>query len=57
VVITANSLDAHAGPAAGSSMEFTLGAGNMVDATARAGDWMQIRGDQGRVGWIDAEHT
>lgn len=57
LVITATSADAHQGPNGESPAVFTLSAGNMVEAVVRAGDWVQVRDDQGQTGWILAEHT
>ncbi|MDT8439370.1 MAG: CsgG/HfaB family protein [Wenzhouxiangellaceae bacterium] len=57
IVITAPSVDARQGPNASTSVFFTLGAGTIVPAIVRAGDWIQVRDDQGRIGWIPAEHT
>ena len=57
VVITANAISAHQGPNAQSPAAFTLSAGKIVDAMVRAGDWVQVRDDQGRTGWVAAEST
>jgi len=57
VVITANATSAHQGPNAQSPAAFTLSAGKIVEAMVRAGDWVQVRDDQGRTGWVAAEST
>ena len=57
VVITAGSLNVRSGPSSEGSVQFSLSSGAMVDVLARAGDWMQIRDDQGRTGWVAAQHT
>ncbi|MEX2500018.1 MAG: CsgG/HfaB family protein [Wenzhouxiangellaceae bacterium] len=57
LVITATSANAHQGPNAQTPTAFTLSAGNMVEAVVRAGDWVQVRNDQGQTGWVAAEHT
>src|SRR6056297_575301 len=57
VVITANSATAHQGPNTESAAAFTLSAGKIVEAVVRAGDWVQVRDDQGRTGWVSADTT
>ncbi len=57
VVITAGSLNVRSGPSSEGSVQFSLSSGAMVDVLARAGDWVQIEDDQGRTGWVAAEHT
>jgi curli biogenesis system outer membrane secretion channel CsgG len=57
VVITANSTDAHQGPNASSAVAFNLSSGSIVEAVLRAGDWIQVRDDQGRTGWVPASDT
>ena len=57
VVITANSVSAHQGPNGDSPAAFTLSAGKIVEAVVRAGDWVQVRDDQGRTGWVAAGST
>ncbi|NEZ02828.1 SH3 domain-containing protein [Wenzhouxiangella sp. XN201] len=57
VVITANSLNVRSGPNGESAVAYSLSSGNIVNVTARAGDWLQVRDDQGRTGWIASEHT
>lgn len=57
LVITASSLNVRSGPASDAPVEFSLSSGAMVDALARAGDWVQIRDDQGRSGWVAEEFT
>ncbi|MBL37833.1 MAG: hypothetical protein CMP07_05435 [Xanthomonadales bacterium] len=57
VVITANSATAHQGPNTDSAAAFTLSAGKIVEAVVRAGDWVQVRDDQGRTGWVSADAT
>jgi len=55
VVITANSLNVRQGPGSENSVVYSLSSGNVVDVIARAGDWLNIRDDQGREGWISAQ--
>jgi len=55
VVITANSADAYQGPNATSTVVFSLGSGSIVDVELRAGNWLQVRHDDGRTGWISAD--
>ena len=55
VVITANSLNVRQGPGTENSVVYSLSSGNVVDVIARAGDWLNIRDDQGREGWISAQ--
>ena len=57
VVITAGSLNVRSGPSSEGSVQFSLSSGTMVDVLARAGDWIQVEDDQGRTGWVAAEHT
>jgi hypothetical protein len=57
VVITAGTSSAHQGPNASSPVVFSLNSGAIVEATLRAGDWIQIRDDQGRTGWVAAGDT
>ncbi|NKI34367.1 hypothetical protein HFP89_04230 [Wenzhouxiangella sp. XN79A] len=57
VVITATSADAHQGPNASSAVAFSLSSGAVVEAAIRAGDWIQVRDDQGRTGWVQAGDT
>jgi curli biogenesis system outer membrane secretion channel CsgG len=57
VVITAGSANAHQGPNASSPVAFSLNSGAIVEATLRAGDWIQVRDDQGRSGWVSAGDT
>ncbi len=57
VVITATSVSAHQGPNSETPAAFTLSAGKIVEAVIRAGDWVQVRDDQGRTGWVAAEST
>ena len=56
VVIT-TSATAHQGPNADSAAAFTLSAGKIVEAVVRAGNWVQVRDDQGRTGWVSADAT
>jgi len=56
VVIT-NSATAHQGPNSESAAAFSLSAGKIVEAVVRAGDWVQVRDDQGRTGWVLADAT
>ncbi len=55
VVITASGISAHQGPNDSSATVFSLKAGNIVEVALRAGDWLQVRDDQGRTGWIKSE--
>jgi len=57
VVITANATSAHQGPSSDSPAAFTLSAGKIVEAVVRAGDWVQVRDDQGQTGWVAAGAT
>ena len=57
LVITATSATAHQGPNPDTPTAFSLSAGNMVEAVVRAGDWVQVRNDQGQTGWVADEHT
>ncbi|MEM1081601.1 MAG: SH3 domain-containing protein, partial [Pseudomonadota bacterium] len=57
VVITANAVNVRQGPNTDNPALFTLDSGTIVEVTARAGDWLSIRDDQGQTGWIAAEHT
>jgi curli biogenesis system outer membrane secretion channel CsgG len=57
VVITAGSLNVRSGPSSEGSVQFSLSSGAMANVMARAGDWIQIKDDQGRTGWVAAEHT
>jgi SH3-like domain-containing protein len=36
---------------------FDLGSGKIVAAVVRAGEWVQVRDDQGRTGWVAAGNT
>src|SRR6056297_2194255 len=55
VVITASSLNVRQGPGTDNPVVFSLNSGAIVDVVARAGDWLNIRDDQGREGWISAQ--
>ena len=57
VVITAGSANAHQGPNMSSPVAFNLNSGAIVEATLRAGDWIQVRDEQGRTGWVSAGDT
>ncbi len=57
VVITASSLNVRSGPNPETAVQFSLASGNIVSVLTRAGDWIQVSDDQGRSGWISAEHT
>jgi len=57
VVITANTASAHQGPNGSTPEAFSLAAGTIVEAVLRAGDWIQVRDDQGRTGWVKAADT
>jgi len=56
IVVTV-ATDAHQGPSADSTVAFGIGSGTIVSATARAGEWVQIRDDQGRTGWVPSGST
>jgi hypothetical protein len=56
VVVTV-ATPAHQGPSADSAVAFELGSGSILDALARAGEWVQVRDDQGRTGWVSAGST
>jgi curli biogenesis system outer membrane secretion channel CsgG len=56
VVITV-ATSAHQGPSADSPVAFDLGSGKIVAAVVRAGEWVQVRDDQGRTGWVAAGNT
>jgi len=55
VVITASSLNVRQGPSTENPVVYSLNSGTIVDVVARAGDWLNIRDDQGREGWISAQ--
>ena len=57
VVITASSLNVRSGPSTENPVQFSLNSGAVVDVLTRAGDWLQIRADDGREGWVAAEYT
>src|SRR6056297_1537018 len=57
VVITASSLNVRQGPSTENSVVYSLNSGAIVDVIARAGDWLNIRDDQGREGWISAQYA
>jgi len=57
VVITADSLNVRQGPGTENSVVYSLSSGNVVDVLARAGDWLNVRDDQGREGWISAQYA
>lgn len=57
VVITASSLNVRAGPDTANPVSFALTSGAVVDVITRAGDWLQVRDEQGREGWIAAQYT
>jgi curli biogenesis system outer membrane secretion channel CsgG len=56
VVITVATA-AHQGPSGDSPVAFELGSGKIVAALVRAGEWVQVRDDQGRSGWVAAGNT
>jgi len=56
-VVTTIATSAFEGPSRDSSVKFELGSGKIMEVMARAGDWIQIRDDQGRTGWVDAGGT
>jgi len=57
VVITAGSLNVRSGPGASNPVQFGLTQGTMVDVLARQGDWIQVRDDSGRSGWVASAYT
>ncbi|MBL37832.1 MAG: hypothetical protein CMP07_05430 [Xanthomonadales bacterium] len=57
VVITASSLNVRQGPSTENPVVFSLNSGAIVDVIARAGDWVNVRDDQGREGWVSAQFT
>ncbi|HKL54257.1 MAG TPA: SH3 domain-containing protein, partial [Wenzhouxiangellaceae bacterium] len=57
VVITASSLNVRQGPSTENSVVYSLNSGAIVDVIARAGEWLNIRDDQGREGWISAQYA
>ncbi|MGK7295256.1 MAG: CsgG/HfaB family protein [Candidatus Wenzhouxiangella sp. M2_3B_020] len=57
VVITASSLNVRGGPSTDNPAEFSLSSGTVVDVLTRAGEWIHVRDDQGREGWVSAEYT
>jgi len=57
VVITASSLNVRSGPSTENPVQFSLTSGNVVDVVTRAGDWLQVRDDEGREGWVAAQYT
>lgn len=57
VVITASSLNVRQGPSTENSVVYSLNSGAIVDVVARAGEWLNIRDDQGREGWISAQYA
>ena len=57
VVITADSLNVRSGPGASNPVQFGLSEGTMVDVLARQGDWVQIRDESGRTGWVASAYT
>jgi curli biogenesis system outer membrane secretion channel CsgG len=57
VVITASSLNVRSGPSTENPVRFSLSSGRVVDVLTRAGDWIHIRDDQGREGWVSAQFT
>ena len=48
---------AHQGPDEGSDVVFDLGSGTIVNASIRAGEWIQVVDDQGNTGWVPAKNT
>ena len=57
VVITADSLNVRSGPGASNPVQFGLSQGTIVDVVARQGDWVQVRDNSGRSGWVAAAYT
>jgi len=57
VVITASSLNVRSGPGSGNPVQFSLGGGSIVDVLDRSGDWVEIRDDNGRSGWVAGQYT
>jgi len=56
-IVTTVSTSAHQGPSQDSALSFEVGSGKIMAVMARAGDWVQIRDDQGRTGWIESGST
>ena len=56
-MITASSLNVRQGPSTENPVVFSLNSGAIVDVIARAGDWVNVRDDQGREGWVSAQFT
>ena len=56
-MITASSLNVRSGPASDNAALFSLPSGTIVDVLARAGDWIQVRDDRGRSGWVAGAYT
>jgi len=57
VVITADSLNVRSGPSTENPVQFALSSGSIAEVMTRAGEWLQIRDDQGREGWVAAQYT
>lgn len=57
VVVSASSLNVRSGPSGDSSVVYSLSSGNIVNVLARAGSWVQVEDDQGRSGWVSADHV
>lgn len=55
VVITASTLNVRQGPGTDNAALYSVTSGTIVDVIARAGEWLNIRDDRGREGWIAAE--
>ncbi|MGK7295255.1 MAG: CsgG/HfaB family protein [Candidatus Wenzhouxiangella sp. M2_3B_020] len=56
VVVTV-ATQAHQGPDESSDVVFDLGSGTIVNASIRAGEWIQVVDDQGRTGWVPTGNT
>lgn len=56
-VITAASPNVHSGPNPSTPVQFSLTSGAFVDVLVQTSEWMQIRDDQGRQGWVSKEYA
>jgi len=57
VVITASSLNVRQGPSTENPVVYSLSSGAIVDVVTSAGEWLQIRNEQGQEGWISAQYA
>ena len=56
-VITATSLNVRAGAGTQFGVQFALESGAIVDVLEQQNDWVHIRDEQGRDGWVAARFT